>query len=183
MLNCWVPVNGLIADFRTLNLILSEIITLKKTALPPAASKIARLGVATTKRAAVGLVVLLLSLPANSQDKQLVLLAAHRLGRVEVLDPTTLAPIGSIHVLPLADGIESSPDGAILFIREGIAPDFKGCCALYALNLETVGRGQRSSKANQLQAETISSASLPPPEAPTEKLYARLRDNRPSQVL
>jgi hypothetical protein len=77
------------------------------------------------KRAAMGLVVLLLSLPANSQDEQLVLLAAHRLGRVEVLDPTTLAPIGSIHVLPLADGIASSPDGAILFIREGIAPDLK----------------------------------------------------------
>jgi len=88
------------------------------------------------KRAAIGL-VLLLSLPANSEDKQFVLFAAHRLGRVEVLDPTTLAPIGSIRVLPLADGIESSPDGKTLFIREGIGPDFKGCCALYALNLES----------------------------------------------
>jgi hypothetical protein len=96
-----------------------------------------RIGQAAMKRAAMGLAVLLLSLPANSQDKQLVLLAAHRLGRVEVLDPTTLAPIGSINALPLADGISTSPDGNILYLPEGLAPDFKGCCALYALNLET----------------------------------------------
>lgn len=83
------------------------------------------------------LFLLLLSYPAAAQDRQTVLLAAHRTGRVEVFDPATLAPIGSIHVLPLANGISNSPDGSMLYISEGIAPDFKGCCVLYALDLET----------------------------------------------
>jgi len=89
------------------------------------------------KRAGMGILFLLLFFPSKEQDKQLVLLATHRVGRVEVFDPVTLAPIGSIHVLPLANGIGSNPDGRILYIPEGIGPDFKGCCALYALNLET----------------------------------------------
>ncbi len=89
------------------------------------------------KLAALGSVVLLLSVPASPQDRQLVLLAAHRAGRIEVFDPTTLTRIGSIGVLPLADGLSSRPDGEILYIREGLAPEFKGCCALYALNLGT----------------------------------------------
>ena len=80
---------------------------------------------------------LVFSPPQHPKDMQTVLLAAHRAGRVEVLDPATLAPLGSINVLPLADGIRSSPDGSFLYVREGIPPDFKGCCALYALNLET----------------------------------------------
>lgn len=89
------------------------------------------------KLAALGSVVLLLSLPASPQDRQLVLLASHRAGRIEVFDPTTLTRIGSIGALPLADRLSSSPDGEILYIRAGLAPDFRGCCALYALNLET----------------------------------------------
>jgi hypothetical protein len=87
--------------------------------------------------ACAGLLFLPVFSPPQPKDMQTVLLAAHRAGRVEILDPATLAPLGSINVLPLADGISSSPDGSFLYIREGIAPDFKGCCALYALNLET----------------------------------------------
>lgn len=67
---------------------------------------------------------------------QTVLLAAHRAGTVEVLDPITLQSLGSIKVLPLADGVTSDRSG-ILFLREGIAPEFQGCCALYAVDLKT----------------------------------------------
>jgi hypothetical protein len=90
-------------------------------------------------RTSTPLLLLLLVSPAVGQDTQTVLLAAHRAGRVEVLDPATLGSIGSIKVLPLADGIESSPGGKFLYIPEGIAPDFKGCCVLYAFDLETAG--------------------------------------------
>jgi hypothetical protein len=90
------------------------------------------------KRAFMGLLfVVLLFVPTAAQDRQMVLLAAHRAGRVEILDPTTLAPIGSIRVLPLADGVSNSPDGTTLYIPEGIAPNFETCCALYALDLQT----------------------------------------------
>ena len=84
-----------------------------------------------------GLLFLPVFSPPQPKDTQTVLLAAHRAGRIEVLEPATLASLGSIKVLPLADGIWSSPDGNFLYIPEGIPPDFKGCCALYALNLET----------------------------------------------
>lgn len=67
---------------------------------------------------------------------QTVLLAAHREGKVEVLDPITLQSLGSIKVLPQADGVTSDRSG-ILFLREGIAPEFQGCCALYAVDLKT----------------------------------------------
>jgi hypothetical protein len=83
-------------------------------------------------------VAILLLLPlvfSHAQDRT-VLLAARRAGTVEVLDPDTLHSFGSIKVLPLADGIESGSRGMI-FLREGLAPEFKGCCALYALDLNT----------------------------------------------
>lgn len=84
----------------------------------------------------LGTLVLLLFVVAQAQTKdQTVLLAAHRAGRVEVLDANTLQPLGSVKVLPVVDGIASGP-GGILFLREGLAPDFKGCCALYALDLK-----------------------------------------------
>jgi len=44
--------------------------------------------------------------------------------------------LGTINVPPLADGVVSGA-GGMIFLRAGLAPDFKGCCALYALNLET----------------------------------------------
>ena len=85
--------------------------------------------------------LLLLVLPAGAQekrqqDRQIVLLAARRAGRVEAFDPATLVPLGSIRVLPMADGISHSPDGTILYIPEGTPPG--NCCSLYALDLETM---------------------------------------------
>jgi WD40 repeat protein len=82
--------------------------------------------------------VILLILPFSvclAQDRS-VLLAAGRAGRVEVLDPTTLETLGSIKVLPQTDGITSDRTG-VLFLREGLAPEFRDCCALYALDLKT----------------------------------------------
>jgi hypothetical protein len=54
---------------------------------------------------------------------------------VEVLDPVTLQSLGSIKVLPQANGVTSDRPG-FLFLREGLTPEFQGCCALYALDLK-----------------------------------------------
>ena len=95
-------------------------------------------GVILSVDACLGLLCpLVFSPPQHPKDMQRVLLAAHRAGRIEEFEPATLAPLGSVNVLPLADGIWSIPDGNFLYVREGIPPDFKVCCALYALNLET----------------------------------------------
>lgn len=80
----------------------------------------------------------LLILPSSldrARENRTVLLAAHREGSVEILDPITLQSLGSIKVLPLAEGVTSDRTG-ILFLREGIAPEFQGCCALYSVNLK-----------------------------------------------
>lgn len=82
---------------------------------------------------------ILLILPSSldqARENRTVLLAAHRAGRVEVLDPITLLSLGSIKVLPQANGVTSDRTG-VLFLREGLAPEFQGCCALYAVNLKT----------------------------------------------
>jgi hypothetical protein len=81
-------------------------------------------------------ILLFLPLVIGQAQEQTVLLAAHRSGRVEVLDPDTLQSLRSIKVLPLADEITSG-SGGLIFLREGLAPDFRGCCALYALDLNT----------------------------------------------
>jgi len=65
-----------------------------------------------------------------------VLLAAHRTGGVDVRDPNTLESLGSIKVLPQANGVTSDRTG-VLFLNEGLAPEFEGCCALYAVDLKT----------------------------------------------
>lgn len=87
------------------------------------------------RRACLVILLLLPLVIVHAQDRT-VLLAAHRAGRVEVLNPATLQSLGSIKVLPLADGVASAP-GGFIFLREGLAPDFHGCCALYALDLKT----------------------------------------------
>lgn len=72
----------------------------------------------------------------HAQDRT-VLVATHlQTGNLEVLDPDTLLPLGSIRVLPLADGVVGGSDEK-LFLRDGIGPHFSGCCALYALDLKT----------------------------------------------
>jgi len=82
---------------------------------------------------------ILLILPSSldqARKYRTVVLAAHRSGGVEVLDPITLQSLGSIKVLPQANGVTSDHTG-VLFLREGLAPEFQGCCALYAVNLKT----------------------------------------------
>src|SRR4030095_9859654 len=52
-------------------------------------------------------------------------------------DPVTLQSLTSIKVLPQANGVTSKP-GGLLFLLDGLAPDFQGCCALYALDLQAL---------------------------------------------
>jgi hypothetical protein len=81
-------------------------------------------------------ILLILPFVAGQADDQTVLLAAYRAGGVDVLDPNTLEPVGSIKVLPQANALTSDNTG-VLFLSEGLAPEFKGCCALYAVDLKT----------------------------------------------
>jgi hypothetical protein len=86
-------------------------------------------------RLCAAILLLLTSVVGQAHD-QTVLLAAHRSGRVEVLDPMTLQSLGSLKVLPQANGITSDRTG-VLFLQEGLAPEFQSCCALYAVDLKT----------------------------------------------
>jgi hypothetical protein len=81
-------------------------------------------------------VLLILPFVVGQPHDQVVLLAAHRAGGVDVLDPNTLESLGSIKVLPQANGVTSDRTG-VLFLNEGLAPEFEGCCALYAVDLKT----------------------------------------------
>src|SRR5262252_3771805 len=81
-------------------------------------------------------ILLLLPLFTAEAQHRTVLLAVHRGGPMEVLASDTLQTLGTINVPPLADGVVSGA-GGMIFLRAGLAPDFKACCALYALNLET----------------------------------------------
>jgi hypothetical protein len=83
-------------------------------------------------------ILLILPFVVGQSHNQTVLFAAHRAGRVEVLDPITLQSLGSMKVLPQANGVRSDRTG-VLFLRERLAPEFKGCCALYAVDLKTRG--------------------------------------------
>ena len=86
-------------------------------------------------RFCLAILCILPSFVVQAQERT-VLLAAHRAGCVEVLDPVTLQSLGSIKVLPQTDGVTTDRTG-VLFLREGLAPDFQGCCALYAVDLRT----------------------------------------------
>jgi hypothetical protein len=81
-------------------------------------------------------ILLILPFVVGQAHDQVVLLAAHRAGGVDVLDPITLESLGSIKVLPQANGVTSDRAG-VLFLKEGLAPQFEGCCALYAVDLKT----------------------------------------------
>lgn len=81
-------------------------------------------------------ILFILPFVVGQSHDQSVLLAARRAGGVDVLDPNTLEPLGSIKVLPQANGLTSDNKG-VLFLREGLAPEFEGCCALYAVDLKT----------------------------------------------
>jgi hypothetical protein len=81
-------------------------------------------------------ILLILPFVVGQAHDQTVLLAARRAGGVDVLDPNTLETLGSIKVLPQANGLTSDRTG-VLFLNEGLAPEFEGCCALYAIDLKT----------------------------------------------
>jgi WD40 repeat protein len=83
-------------------------------------------------------ILLILPFLIGESHDQTVLLAARRAGGVDVLDPNTLESLGSIKVLPQANSLTSDSTG-ILFLNEGLAPEFQGCCALYAVDLKTRG--------------------------------------------
>jgi hypothetical protein len=83
----------------------------------------------------LAILCMLPSFVVQAQDRT-VLFAAHRTGPVEVLDPVTLQSLGSLKVLPQTNGITSDRTG-VLFLTEGLAPEFQGCCALYAVDLRT----------------------------------------------
>jgi hypothetical protein len=84
----------------------------------------------------IAAILLVLPFVVGHTHRQLVLLAAHRAGGVDVLDANTLEPIGSIKVLPQTNGVIGDRTG-VLFLNEGLTPEFEGCCALYALDLKT----------------------------------------------
>jgi hypothetical protein len=56
-------------------------------------------------RRACQVILLLLPLVVVHAQDRTALLAAHRAGRVDVLNPATLQSLGSVKVLPLADGV------------------------------------------------------------------------------
>jgi hypothetical protein len=87
------------------------------------------------RRSCLAVLLLLPLITAEAQDRTVVL-AVHRAGPMEVLAPDTLQTLGTIEVPSLADRVANG-SGGMIFLRAGLAPDFKGCCALYALNLET----------------------------------------------
>ncbi len=87
------------------------------------------------RRSRLAILLLLPLLVAQAQDRT-VLLAVRRAGRVEVLAADTLQTLGTIQVPPLADRVASG-SGGMIFLRAGLAPEFRGCCALYALDLKT----------------------------------------------
>src|SRR5579884_2930188 len=87
------------------------------------------------KRFRLAILLLLPFLVVYAQERP-VLVAVHRAGYVELLDVDTLQPFGSIKVLPLADGVASTSTG-ILLLRQGLPPDYRSCCALYAFDLKT----------------------------------------------
>ena len=87
------------------------------------------------KRSCLAILFLMAVVAVRAQERT-VLLAANRAGQVEVLDPETLQTLGSVKVLPMVDGLAAGP-GGMLFLREGLAPDFRACCALYALEIKT----------------------------------------------
>lgn len=66
-----------------------------------------------------------------------VVLATQRDHRLHVFDAATLEPLGQIAINNLAHRVSAGPDGRTLFIAQAGTPDGAGCCALFALDLET----------------------------------------------
>lgn len=78
----------------------------------------------------------------RAQDAKQFILAAHRAGTVELIDPETLATVARIHFdLPPRtsglNGVSASADGSTLYV-EGAVPPNPGCCGIYAVDLATM---------------------------------------------
>lgn len=78
----------------------------------------------------------------RAQDTKRFLLAAHRAGNVEVIDPETLATVANIHfdLAPQSsglNGVAASADGSTLYV-EGAVPPNPSCCGIYAVDLATM---------------------------------------------
>jgi len=79
----------------------------------------------------------ILSACALADDARTVVLASRRGGSVEVFDPATLSPIGSIHTGSMAESVSVRPDGRVLFVAGAMQSKPTSCCAVYALDLES----------------------------------------------
>jgi hypothetical protein len=89
------------------------------------------------------LLITLTACSALPQDGTDWVLAVRRSGIVELIDPTTLAATGRIHIdLPEKsvdlNGVSASADGSMLYVEGPIPSEPMGCCYLYSVNLSTL---------------------------------------------
>lgn len=90
-----------------------------------------------TEQAAAQQVRHLLTSPLNLKETREVILATQRNRRLHFFDAATLEPLGHFAVGNLAHTVSPSPNGRTLFIEQAMPSDPNGCCALFALDLET----------------------------------------------
>jgi len=88
-------------------------------------------------RAFFTLPILLLVATAAFAENPLVVLAAARAGRIEVIDAATLEPLGTIGVSQLLESVTASPDGHRLYVAQENPSAPGECCGLFSLDLET----------------------------------------------
>src|SRR5581483_12521345 len=79
----------------------------------------------------------------TAEDAKEFLLAAGRNGTIQIMDPSTLETIATLHVdLPPSsaglNGVAASPDGQQLYIWGPTATRPNICCYLYAVNMTTL---------------------------------------------
>jgi len=74
---------------------------------------------------------------AVAEESREVVLAVRRDRRLHVFDAETLEPLGHFVVHDLAHSVSARPDGRVLFIAQAAERAGDGCCALFALDLET----------------------------------------------
>lgn len=90
-----------------------------------------------TEQAAAQQILHSLTSPPNLEETREVILATQRNRRLHVFDAATLEPLGHFAVGNLAHTVSPSPNGRTLFIEQAMPSDPNGCCALFALDLET----------------------------------------------
>lgn len=103
---------------------------------PQAASAEAEANATPAEHAGTSSATRLTRSPAAGETRE-VILATRRDRALHLFDAATLEPLGSIAVHNLAHRVSARPDGRMLFIAQAATPDGNGCCALFALDLET----------------------------------------------